>query len=272
MRIIVTGAARGIGRAIARRLVADGLARDGKAQIAISDQHASELDVLATELRATGAEVLTVPGDMGDAAFPQRLTDATKAFGGLDTVVSNAGFAIVGALNEYKVEDWDRIFAVNVRGAWLLAKAAYPHLKAAGGNYIITCSVSGVHATPPLGAYSPSKAASLMLMRELANEWGVDGIRVNAISPGLTHTSGTDLVYSNPEIKAQRAKMIPLRRVAEPEDMANAVSFLAGPDAAYVHGLDLLVDGGLGNTMMVNLNMSNAWKPNMRSDTAAAGR
>jgi glucose 1-dehydrogenase len=259
MRIVVTGAARGIGRAISRRLVADSKSRDGvPAKIVISDQHAAEL--------------VPVPGDMADPAFPAKLIDATAGFGGLDVLISNAGFSIVGPLAEYKIEDWDRIFAVHVRGAWLLAKAAFPHLKQSQGCIVMTCSISGTHATPPLGAYSPSKAASLTLMRQLAIEWGPEGIRVNALSPGLTHTSGTDLVYSNPAVKAERARQIPLRRVAEPEDMANAVSFLTGPDAKYVHGVDLVVDGGLSNCMMANLNMSNAWKPDMRSDAGAARR
>ena len=115
---------------------------------------------------------------------------------------------------------------------------------------------SGTNATAPLGAYSASKAAALMLVRQMALEWGPDGIRVNALSPGLTETPGTASVYAQPNAREQRESRIPLRRVARAEDMSNALSFLIGPDAAYVNGIDLLVDGGLSQTLMGSLNMT----------------
>jgi glucose 1-dehydrogenase len=159
------------------------------------------------------------------------------------------------------VDDWDRVFAVHVRAAWLLGRAAHPLLKAAGGSMVVTTSISGTNATAPLGAYSPSKAAALMLVRQMALEWGPDGIRVNALSPGLTETPGTAVVYAQPQARAQRESRIPLRRIAQAEDMANALSFLVGPDAGYVNGIDLLVDGGFAHGLMGSVNMAGWQSP-----------
>ena len=261
-RVIVTGAARGIGRAIALRLAQDERRQGQCARLLLADMLGDELESLAEELRAEGVDVCTVGGDMADPALPERIVSAANArFGGIDAVISNAGMAIPAPMLDYRLEDWDRVFAVNVRAAMLLGQAAHPGLKASRGCLVITTSISGSHATVPLGAYSASKAAALMLMRQFALEWGPAGIRVNAISPGMTQTPGTAVIYSNPGAKAKREARIPLRRVAQPEDMANAVSFLIGPDAAYVHGQDLVVDGGFGIGLMGGASMEH-WQPN----------
>jgi glucose 1-dehydrogenase len=260
LRVLVTGAARGIGRAMALRLAQDSLSRRGApARMVLADLHGEELQALAETLRCDGHEVVPVIADMANMEAPKLLVDAASAFGGLDALVSNAGFAVPGPLLTQRIEDWDRVFAVHVRAAWLLGRAAHPLLKAAGGSMVVTTSISGTNATAPLGAYSPSKAAALMLVRQMALEWGPDGIRVNALSPGLTETPGTALVYAQPNARAQRESRIPLRRIAQAEDMANALSFLVGPDAAYVNGIDLLVDGGLAQTLMGSLNMA-SWQ------------
>lgn len=181
-RCIITGAARGIGRAIALRLARDA-APHGGARIALADQHLAELEPLAAEIRQLGGTALVLGGDLADAAFPARLcAQAVSAFGGLDAVVSNAGFAAPG-----DPATWDRVFAVNTRAPLLLAQTAYPALKAARGTVLFITSISGSHATPPLGAYSASKAAALMLMRQMAAEWGPEGIRVNALARADAH-------------------------------------------------------------------------------------
>lgn len=256
MRAIVTGAARGIGRAITLRLAADA-ATQGGARLVLADQHADELEALADEVRAQGAEAMALAGDLSDPAFPATLAAvATERFGGLDAVASNAGAAIPGALLDYRVEDWDKVFALHARAPWLLARACHPALKASRGSFVITASISGSHATAPLGAYSASKAAALMLARQLAVEWGPDGIRVNSLSPGMTVTPGTAPAYSEPLAREQREARVPLRRLGQPEDMAGVAAFLMGPDAAYVTGIDLMVDGGLSHTVMGAVNMS----------------
>lgn len=255
-RCIVTGAARGIGRAIALRLARDARTQGG-ARLLLVDQHADELDSLADEVRALGGQAQALTGDLCDPAVPDTLVAAALALaGGIDAIVSNAGFAIPGPLLDYEIDAWDRIFAVNVRAPWLLARAAHGALRESRGAFLLTASISGTHATSPLGAYSPSKAAALMLVKQLANEWGPDGIRVNALSPGLTLTPGTAAAYSDPSARAQREQRVPLRRLATAEDMANAAAFLLGPDAAYVSGTELLVDGGLGNGLMGSLQMA----------------
>ena len=257
MRILLTGAARGIGRAMALRLAQDSLRRHGAvARMVLADQHRDELQALADTLGADGHQIVPVVADMADPQTPQRLVEAATIFGGLDALVSNAGFAIPGPLLTQNIEDWDRVFAVHVRAAWLLGRAAHPLLQAAGGSMVVTTSISGTNATAPLGAYSPSKAAALMLVRQMALEWGPDGIRVNALSPGLTETPGTAVVYAQPQARAQRASRIPLRRIAQAEDMANALSFLVGPDAGYVTGIDLLVDGGFAHSLMGSVNQA----------------
>lgn len=258
MRAIVTGAARGIGRAIARRLVQDAAPRGG-AHLVLADQHEAELHTLADELRAHGAKVVVSAGDLSHPDYPAELARTAEGFGGLDAVASNAGLMRPAPLLDYAVADWDLTFAVHVRAPWLLAKACHPALKASQGAFVITTSISGTHPTPPGGAYSPSKAAAIMLARQLAVEWGGDGIRVNALSPGMTVTEGTARAYSQPGALAQRESRIPLRRVGQPEDIAGVAAFLMGPDAAYVTGVDLLVDGGLSQMTMASMNMD-GWR------------
>jgi glucose 1-dehydrogenase len=260
MRAIVTGAARGIGRAMALRLARDAQTRHGRgAQLVVADLHRDELDTLAADLRALGATVVVCAGDLADPAEPQRIVAAAQHFGGLDCVASNAGFAKPSPLLDASIDDWDRVFAVHVRAAWLLGRAAHALLAQARGCLVLTTSVSGTQASPPLAAYSASKAAQLMLMKQMAVEWGPDGIRVNALSPGLTETPGTAAAYERPGAREQREARIPLRRIGQPEDMAAALSFLAGPDAAYVHGHELVVDGGLLQTLMPSLTQA-AWQ------------
>lgn len=259
IRAIVTGAARGIGRAMALRLARDAQQHGGQAQLVIADRIANELDRLAGELRGLGAQVQVVAGDLADAEEPARIVAAAQAFDGLDCLASNAGFAMPATLLDARVADWDRVFAVHVRAAWLLGRAAHPLLARARGCIVLTTSISGTQASPPLAAYSPSKAAQLMLMRQMAVEWGPDGIRVNALSPGLTVTPGTAPAYEKPGARESREARIPLRRLAQPEDMAGALALLLSPDAAYIHGHELMVDGGLVNTLMPSLTQA-AWQ------------
>jgi glucose 1-dehydrogenase len=217
------------------------------AQVAAVDVGLSPaLDSLVAELRGLGAEALPLLGDMGTAEAPARVVAAAvQSFGGLDGLVSNAGINRPGALVEYAVEDWDRLFAVNTRATWLLAKAAHAALCASGGAIVAVGSMSGSHVHAGLGAYGPSKAAVIMLVRVLAQELGPDGIRVNAVSPGMTRTGMTARVYADARVAAERDALVPLGRVATPHDMAAAIAFLLSSDARYVNGHDLVVDGGL---------------------------
>jgi glucose 1-dehydrogenase len=147
--------------------------------------------------------------------------EAVARFGGLDGLVSNAGVNRPGPLADYAVADWDHLFAVNTRATWLLAKAAHPALRASGGAIVAIGSMSGSNAHANLGAYGPSKAAVIMLVQVLAQEFGRDGIRVNAVSPGMVRTGMTARVYEDARIAAERDSLVPLGRVATPEDMAD---------------------------------------------------
>lgn len=252
MRAIVTGAARGIGRAIAERIARDARQAGAPLKLILVDQHGGEVEDVAASLRTGGAEVHGLAGDMVDPQLPAAIAQAAAGWGGLDALASNAGYSQPGDLAVYALQDWDRMFAVNVRSHWLLAKACFPLLRQAQGKVVFTTSISATNPTTPLGAYSPCKAALLMLMRQLSVEWAPQGIRVNAVSPGMTLTPGTSVVYQDPQVRQQREARIPARRIGRPEDMAGAVAYLLGPDADYVHGVELLVDGGLDKTVMVN--------------------
>jgi glucose 1-dehydrogenase len=255
MRVLVTGAASGIGRATCDRLARDARAAGRGARVAAVDVGPpGQLDGLLGELRDLGADVLPIHGDMGTPDAPARaVTEAILRFGGLDGLVSNAGINRPGPLVDYPVEDWDRLFAVNTRATWLLAKAAHPALRASRGAIVAVGSMSGTHAHAGLGAYGPSKAAVIMLVRVLAQELGPDGIRVNAVSPGMTRTGMTARVYADPRVAAERDALVPLGRVAVPDDMAAAVAFLLSSDARYVNGHDLVVDGGVTGSFLGRL-------------------
>ena len=255
MRALVTGAASGIGRATCLRLARDARAAGRKAQIAAVDLGPSTaLDTLVKELGDLGAVALPLSGDMATVDAPALVVDeAIARFGGLDGVVSNAGVNRPGPLARYAVEDWDRMFAVNTRATWLLAKAAHDALATSRGAIVAVASMSGSNAHANLGPYGPSKAALIMLVAVLAQEFGRDGVRVNSLSPGMVRTGMTAKVYENETIAAERDALVPIGRVATPEDMADVIAFLLGPDARYVNGHDLVVDGGITGNFLGRL-------------------
>ena len=255
MRALVTGAASGIGRATCLRLARDARAAGRKAQIAAVDLGPSvALDSLVKELGDLGAGAVPLHGDMATVDAPGRgVAEAIARFGGLDGLVSNAGVNRPGPLLSYAVEDWDRMFAVNTRATWLLAKAAHDALAASKGAIVAVGSMSGTNAHANLGPYGPSKAAVIMLVAVLAQEFGRDGIRVNSLSPGMVRTGMTEKVYADPAVTAARDALVPIGRVATPEDMADVIAFLLGPDARYVNGHDLVVDGGVTGNLLGRL-------------------
>jgi NAD(P)-dependent dehydrogenase (short-subunit alcohol dehydrogenase family) len=243
LRAVITGAASGIGAAVARRLRADG---GPDAQLLLVDRAAAALQGVAAELDATALVADLSSPDAGEVVAAA----AREALGGLDVLISNAGVAISAPLAELSLADWERTYAVNTRATWLLAKAAHPMLRESRGVLVATASVAAREPAAPVGAYASSKAALVMLVRQLAYEWGPDGIRCNCVSPGTTHTGMTDATYSDPALRAERASHLPLRRVSEPAEIAAVIAFLAGPDASYVTGVDVLVDGGLSTSLL----------------------
>lgn len=254
MKVLLTGAARGIGRATAFRLAADARAAGDKLHLAAVDMQAVELDEVCAALAEEGVEAIAIAGDLSDPQFPeQAVARAADALGGLDVLVSNAGMSRHGPLKDLSLADWDAVMGVDCRATWLLAKAAYPHLKAARGRIVVVSSITGLTPQPWVGAYSVAKAGLTMLARQLSLEWGPDGIAVNVVSPGPTHTAITDRIFSNPEARAVREALIPLRRVGAAEDVAAAIAFFTRPEAIQCSGANLVVDGGFSNSVMERL-------------------
>jgi glucose 1-dehydrogenase len=201
-----------------------------------------------------GGTAIALAGDLGDPGVPSKLVEAAVAeFGGLDALVANAGIASPGAICDLSLEDWDDMFSVNLRGAWLLAKASYAHLKRSRGAACFTSSMSGQLPHAGSGAYSPSKAALTMLAQTLALEWAPDGVRVNVVSPGMTHTPMTEKMYADPQIKKAREGIIPLARIGDPIDIANVIEFLVSPLSGYVTGQDICVDGGFSRSILSHI-------------------
>jgi NAD(P)-dependent dehydrogenase (short-subunit alcohol dehydrogenase family) len=249
---LITGAGSGIGAAVARR--AAGVPGAG---IGLVDRDGDALGRVAAEVRALGALAVPVVADLAAPEAPSAVVaEVAAALGGLDTLVSNAGATGRGTLREVSLEEWQVTFDLNVRATWLLARAAYDALEAAHGSVVVTTSISALHPTPRAGAYSVSKAALSMLVRHLALEWGPAGVRVNAVAPGPTHSPMTFRSFGDPADPAARARRArresatPLSRLAESDDIADVVLFLAGPGARHLTGVEVPVNGGLDLTLM----------------------
>jgi len=246
MKVVITGAASGIGRACAELLA--GGAIPGKHELLLADRDADNLRTVADGI---GPPAGTAVVDLMEPDCGDRIVDAAIAhMGGIDAVVSNAGIIQGGALKDLTNADFDRIYTINTRASWALAKAAYPHLRASKGAYVATASISASHATPALGFYSSSKAALVMLVRQLSVEWGPDGIRCNTVSPGPTYTPMTAGGYADQARRDQREANIPLRKLGVAADVANMILFLISPAAGHISGIDVLVDGGMSNMLM----------------------
>lgn len=243
MRIVITGGASGIGFAVARLLTREPWGES--AQLMLVGRNVEALDKAAAELRGLGAQVVTEIADLADERAPAHIVQRVQAaFGGLDGLVSNAGMIKVGPLASLTVADYERVFAVNTRATFLLAQAAYPLLRESRGSIVATSSLASEMPTPPLGMYSASKAALVMMIKQMAVEWGGDGIRCNCVSPGSTLTPMTEKVYATAAERAKRERAIALRRIAQPQETAEAIAFLLGPRASFISGVNLMVDGG----------------------------
>ncbi|EDP64508.1 putative short-chain dehydrogenase [alpha proteobacterium BAL199] len=240
---IVTGAARGIGKAIVEAFVAEGAA------VWCADLHGAEAEALAAQLRDAGGKV---EGGYCDVRSTDSVLDAVdaavEAFGGLDILVGNAATLTPPATVEDLGEaDWVQALAVNLTGVFHLCKHGIPHLKrAGGGSIILTASQMARVGTPGSAAYCTTKGGLVQLAKVMALDHAADGIRVNTLSPGGTATDRLFSRYGSPErAESEWGKtMHPLGRLGRPEEMARGAVFLACEDSSFMTGADLLLDGG----------------------------
>jgi NAD(P)-dependent dehydrogenase (short-subunit alcohol dehydrogenase family) len=238
---VVTGAARGLGQAIAAAMAAHG------ASVVLADVDGQACEAAAAELREDGGDVLAVSCDVSDPAAVAQLAEIVNGWrGGIDILVCNAGIqGPAGPLAQATDADWDRVFAVNLRGAARLTNHLLPIMaRQGGGSVILMSSIAGLRGNRAIGLYGLSKAALAQLARNLAVEWGPQGIRVNAIAPGLIRTPLAHDLLASEEFMARRLAMTPLRRVGEPHEIAGVAVMLASPAGGFITGQTLVVDGG----------------------------
>jgi meso-butanediol dehydrogenase / (S,S)-butanediol dehydrogenase / diacetyl reductase len=236
--VLVTGAASGIGEATARRFASEG------ALTVLVDRQREKLESVGAGLPAD--RVLVQVTDV--ASYPEierAVGAAAERFGALDVLVNNAGMALVGRIADVKLEDWDEVMAVNVRGVFNGCRAAMPHLIKSKGCIVNTASVSGLGADWGMSVYDTSKAAVANFTRALALDHGRDGVRANAVCPTVTLTPMTGSLRDNKELMAKLCERIALGRPAMPADVAAAICFLASDDASFITGVNLPVDGGV---------------------------
>jgi NAD(P)-dependent dehydrogenase (short-subunit alcohol dehydrogenase family) len=240
----VTGGAYGIGRGIVEEFV-----RRGDRAV-IADRDRTRGAELESSLRAAGHDALFVETDVREEAQIRAAIDRVRdAFGGIDVLVNNAGIERYRRPEDYTADDWAAIADTNLRAAFLCTKYAHPYLRESRGSVVNNASVQAFANEPQISIYAATKGGLLALTRATALDFASDGIRVNAVCPGAIRTGMMEpFVNDQPdpeEAVREIGRRIPLGRVGHPEDIARAVWFLASPDAAYITGASLVVDGGL---------------------------
>ncbi len=243
---LVTGAAGGIGRAIARRLAAENVA------MTLTDVDPAGLAAVATEVAELGGKVVTEPGDVTDAGFRKQIVArAVGEFGRLDTLVNNAGIMVGGTPESITEDSWDRIYGINARAPFFLVQEALPHLIETKGSIVNQSSVLGLLGMPSGASYVSSKAAVVGLTWALAADLAPHGVRVNVVCPGTIDTS-MPWTYVNAALGSGReeeaeallvARQL-IKRLGTPDEVAAVVVFLASSDASFMTGAAVPVDGG----------------------------
>jgi NAD(P)-dependent dehydrogenase (short-subunit alcohol dehydrogenase family) len=242
--VVVTGAARGIGRAIAERLAAAG------AYTLAADVDIDELQVVASAITEAGGTVEVQRCDVSDADDVGRLMAAAERHGGPHALVSNAAIQYEETIEDTPPEDWDRVLSINLKGVYLCARAAIPRMRALGGGSIVNmASVNGFWVEPKLGAYSTAKGGVINLTRAIALDFGKDGIRCNCICPGYIDTGMAQRyfeVQADPDAaRVEAGRLHALGRIGRPEEVAAMALFLCSDDSSFCTAQPFIVDGGL---------------------------
>lgn len=238
---LISGGASGIGKRACERFAEEG------ATVAVADLVEDGARATAESL---GGDAAGFQVDVGDSGSTAQLLDAvTERYGRLDILVNNAGVTIVGATHELEEDDWDREMRVNLKGVYLMSKAAWPHLVSSKGVIVNTSSAAALWAIPADAAYCASKAGVLMLTKCMALDGAADGVRANCVCPGFIDTPMIRSYFADqPDPEGARAfaeGIHPLGRLGQPTDIAEAMLYLASPEASWVTGTALSVDGGL---------------------------
>src|SRR5438093_1892046 len=233
---VVTGAGSGIGAAIAEGLVEVG------AHVALLDRDSAAADKIALRLTERGGRVVAVVCDISDEAAVQTAARRVRGeLGPCAALINNAGLLRPGGLETVSIAEWNSVIAVNLTG-YLVCSREFGRdmLQRGRGSIVHIASISALHPQTRSGAYSPSKAGVLLMSRQMAAEWGPQGVRSNAICPGMIRTALSAKFYEEPGFEAKRAAVTASRRVGEPVDIANPAIFLASDRADYVNGAELL--------------------------------
>ncbi|CAM3754990.1 3-oxoacyl-ACP reductase [Rouxiella silvae] len=236
--VVVTGAGSGMGAATAQRFAAEG------ATVVLVGRTEIKLAKIANTLETTNYYI-----HVADISNPEEVERLAKVvldkFGHVDVLVNNAGVVVQGQVNEASIEDWKKIFDIDVSGVFYATRFFIDALKKSKGNIVNVSSVSGLGGDWGMSFYNAAKGAVTNFTRSLAMDHGADGVRVNAVCPSLTLTDMAGDIKENKALLAKFAERIPLGRGAEPEEIASVIAFLASDDARFVTGVNLPVDGGL---------------------------
>lgn len=237
--VIVTGASRGIGAAVARRLGAEG------ANVVLAARSVAALDAVRADVEAAGASALVVATDAAEPEDLERLVaEAQAVFGGIHVLVNNAGALPIAARSEQMpFADWERILRINLTAPWLLANLCHRAMVAAGGGVVVNVtSTAAFYPSVGLSSYNASKVALTMVSKGLALEWARDGIRVVAIAPGKVDTDLGQPVLAHTKRRGLRVN--PLGRVGQPDEVADLIAYVASDAAGYMTGTVITLDGG----------------------------
>ena len=236
---IVTGAGTGIGRAISFLF-----AREG-AKVAVTDIDVGAAEATVAEIAETGGSALAIEADVTEAAGVENMMRATVAtYGHLDVLINNAGVGTDGDVVELPEKEWQRILDVNLKGVFLCCKYAIPAMKKSGGGSIVNIASTAAFVGGSVSCvYPASKAGVVALSKSTALRYAHNNIRVNCVCPGHVDTALT-YTLKDPKVKAALIRKYPLGRLGAPEEIANAVLFLASDEASFITGTELIVDGG----------------------------
>ncbi len=236
---LVTGAAQGIGREIALALASDG------ADVAICDVNLEAAQKTASEIETKGKKSLAIKANVASSAdVSAMLEQVIEKFGRIDILVNNAGITRDGLILRMKDEDWDLVLSINLKGAFLCTKSALKYMtKQRAGTVINIASIVGAMGNAGQANYVASKAGLIGLTKTIAREYANRGITANAVAPGFIETAMTQALPEN--VRQELAKQIPMGKLGTPEDVANAVRFLASPWASYITGQVVHVNGGM---------------------------